>query len=81
MLEALEALAFRRGSFGDLLAEGSAAPAPRQRWDRPHRARLIAVKGSEAPAHMPQVKRSLGLIYAVNPFGADHQIQRARHVV
>jgi aldehyde:ferredoxin oxidoreductase len=22
---------------------------------------------------MPQVKRSLGLIYAVNPFGADHQ--------
>ena len=21
---------------------------------------------------MPQVKRSLGLIYAVNPFGADH---------
>jgi len=25
------------------------------------------------PAHMPQAKRSLGLIYAVNPFGADHQ--------
>ena len=22
---------------------------------------------------MPQAKRSLGLIYAVNPFGADHQ--------
>jgi len=34
---------------------------------------LIAVKGAEAPAHMPQSKRSLGLIYAVNPFGADHQ--------
>src|SRR4030095_16576082 len=25
------------------------------------------------PAHMPQHKRSLGLIYAVNAFGADHQ--------
>ncbi|MCA9976540.1 MAG: hypothetical protein KC413_12345, partial [Anaerolineales bacterium] len=23
--------------------------------------------------HMPHVKRSLGLIYAVNPFGADHE--------
>ena len=34
---------------------------------------LITVKGAEAPAHMPQAKRSLGLIYAVNPFGADHQ--------
>jgi aldehyde:ferredoxin oxidoreductase len=34
---------------------------------------LITVKGAEAPAHMPHAKRSLGLIYAVNPFGADHQ--------
>jgi aldehyde:ferredoxin oxidoreductase len=33
---------------------------------------LITVKGQEMPAHMPQVKRSLALIYAVNPFGADH---------
>ena len=30
-------------------------------------------EGAELPAHMPHVKRSLGLIYAVNPFGADHQ--------
>jgi aldehyde:ferredoxin oxidoreductase len=30
------------------------------------------VKNNELPAHMPQVKRSLALIYAVNPFGADH---------
>ena len=29
--------------------------------------------GQELPAHMHQHKRSLGLIYAVNPFGADHQ--------
>ena len=26
----------------------------------------------EAPAHMPQLKKGLGLIYATNPFGADH---------
>jgi aldehyde:ferredoxin oxidoreductase len=71
MLEALEALAFRRGTFGELLAEGSARAAAMLGADA--QARLITVKGSEAPAHMPQVKRSLGLIYAVNPFGADHQ--------
>jgi aldehyde:ferredoxin oxidoreductase len=71
MLEALEALAFRRGSFGELLAEGSARAAATLGPEA--QARLITVKGSEAPAHMPQVKRSLGLIYAVNPFGADHQ--------
>jgi len=34
---------------------------------------LITVKNQEAPAHMPQVKKSLALIYAVNAFGADHQ--------
>lgn len=34
---------------------------------------LMTVKGQEFPAHMPHVKRSLALIYAVNPFGADHQ--------
>ncbi len=33
---------------------------------------LVSVKNSEMPAHMPQEKRSLGLIYAVNSFGADH---------
>jgi aldehyde:ferredoxin oxidoreductase len=71
MLEALEALAFRRGAFGELLAEGSARAAAT--LGPAAQARLITVKGSEAPAHMPQVKRSLGLIYAVNPFGADHQ--------
>ncbi|MBP1633038.1 MAG: aor [Acidobacteria bacterium] len=33
----------------------------------------MASKKQEAPAHMPQVKASLGLVYAVNPYGADHQ--------
>lgn len=34
---------------------------------------LTTVKGQELPAHMPQGKAAVGLIYAVNPFGADHQ--------
>lgn len=71
MLAALEAMTFRRGRLGQLLAEGSARAAAQIGPDA--QARLITVKGSEAPAHMPQVKRSMGLIYAVNPFGADHQ--------
>ena len=33
----------------------------------------IGVKGQDMPAHMPQAKTSLALIYAVNAFGADHQ--------
>jgi aldehyde:ferredoxin oxidoreductase len=34
---------------------------------------LVAVKGAEFPAHMPHDRIGLGLIYAVNPFGADHE--------
>lgn len=60
----------RREGFGDVLANGSRKAA--DLLDRGHEY-LITVKGAEAPAHMPQVKRSLGLIYAVNPFGADHE--------
>lgn len=71
MLAVLEAMTFRRGALGDLLAEGSARAAAT--LANGSDAFLITVKGQEAPAHMPQVKRSLGLIYAVNPFGADHQ--------
>ncbi len=71
MIAALKALAFREGKLGDLLAEGSAAAA--KRLGQAAQDRTITVKGSELPAHMPQVKASMGLIYAVNPFGADHQ--------
>ncbi|MBI1800459.1 MAG: aldehyde ferredoxin oxidoreductase family protein, partial [Chloroflexi bacterium] len=69
MVKMTEMIARREG-FGDVLAEGSARAA--DRLARGHEF-LITVKGSETPAHMPQAKRSLGLIYAVNPFGADHQ--------
>ena len=59
----------KREGFGDLLAEGSARAAERLGRGTEF---LITSKSQEAPAHMPQVKRSLALIYAVNPFGADH---------
>jgi len=70
VLRAIEAIALRRG-VGDLLAEGSLRAATTL---GPSAVDLtVTVKGQELPAHMPQHKRSLGLIYAVNPFGADHQ--------
>jgi aldehyde:ferredoxin oxidoreductase len=70
MVMMTERIAKREG-FGDLLAEGSARAAAR--FGPEAQDLVVAVKGQELPAHMPQVKRSLALIYAVNPFGADHQ--------
>lgn len=60
----------KREGFGHYLAEGSAKAA--DLLEKGHEY-LLTVKGQELPAHMPHVKRSLGLIYAVNPFGADHE--------
>jgi aldehyde:ferredoxin oxidoreductase len=70
VLRAIEAIALRRG-VGDLLAEGSLRAA--QTLGSVAVDLTVTVKGQELPAHMPQHKRSLGLIYAVNAFGADHQ--------
>ena len=70
MIAMIEKIAHRQG-FGNLLAEGSQRAAAK--IGKGSEAYLVTVKGTEAPAHMPQAKRSLGLIYAVNPFGADHQ--------
>jgi aldehyde:ferredoxin oxidoreductase len=61
----------KREGFGNLLGEGSAQAAIQ--IGRGTEELVVASKKQELPAHMPQVKRSLGLIYAVNPFGADHQ--------
>jgi aldehyde:ferredoxin oxidoreductase len=61
----------RREGLGDLLANGSAYAA--KKIGKGAEDLVVAVKNHELPAHMPQVKRSLALIYAVNPFGADHQ--------
>jgi len=70
VLRAIEAIALRRG-VGDLLAEGSLRAA--KTLGQAAVDLTVTVKGQELPAHMPQHKRSLGLIYAVNAFGADHQ--------
>jgi len=69
MIAMLEDLVARRG-FGDVLAEGTARAAAR--LGREAESLLVTVKSQELPAHMPQTKRGIGLIYAVNPFGADH---------
>jgi len=61
----------KREGFGDLLAEGSERAA--KKIGRGTEAFLITCKGQELPAHMPRVKRSVAIIYATNPFGADHQ--------
>ncbi len=71
MLEVLQQIVTRSGKLGPILAEGSARAA--KVWGKGADECLTTVKNQEAPAHMPQAKRSLGLIYAVNPFGADHQ--------
>ncbi len=70
VLRAIKAIASRRG-VGDLLAEGSLRAA--KSLGAAAVDLTVTAKGQEFPAHMPQHKRSLGLIYAVNPFGADHQ--------
>jgi len=61
----------KREGFGETLAEGSERAA--KKIGRGTEEFLITSKGQEAPAHMPQVKKSLAIIYATNPFGADHQ--------
>jgi aldehyde:ferredoxin oxidoreductase len=61
----------RCDGVGGILAQGSAKAATI--FGAGTDEFLITVKGQELPAHMPQKKASLGLIYAVNPFGADHQ--------
>jgi aldehyde:ferredoxin oxidoreductase len=70
MIELLEKTLTRDG-FGDVLAEGSARAGAH--IGNGAEDLVVAVKGAELPAHMPQVKPSLAVIYAVNPFGADHQ--------
>lgn len=61
----------KREGFGALLALGSGRMAQKI---GPEAEKLAVVcKNQELPAHMPQMKPNLGIGYAVNPFGADHQ--------
>ena len=69
MVTLVERIGEREG-FGRVLGQGSARAAKELGVGQDL---VVAVKNHELPAHMPQVKRSLALIYAVNPFGADHQ--------
>jgi aldehyde:ferredoxin oxidoreductase len=69
MIKLVQMIGEREG-FGDILAEGSARAAAKLGKGAEF---LITAKGQESPAHMPQVKRSLALMYAVNPFGSDHE--------
>ena len=71
MLEVLNQIVSNSGPLGKVLSQGSARAA--KVWGPQAEECLITVKNNEAPAHMPQAKKSLALIYAVNPFGADHQ--------
>lgn len=59
----------RREGIGDVLAEGSLRASHQLKLGEDL---VVTGKGQEYPAHMPQVKRSLALMYHVNPFGADH---------
>jgi aldehyde:ferredoxin oxidoreductase len=70
MLQIVKKIGEREG-IGDLLAEGSARAS--LEIGRGTEELVVTVKNQELPAHMPQLKPSLALIYAVNPFGADHQ--------
>ena len=71
MLQVLQQIVTVSGALGPILAQGSARAA--KKWGPAAEECLITVKNEEAPAHAPQGKKSLALIYAVNPFGADHQ--------
>lgn len=71
MLDTLQQIVTNSGPLGKVLSQGSERAA--KVWGPEAEDCLITIKGEEAPAHMPQAKRSLALIYAVNPFGADHQ--------
>jgi aldehyde:ferredoxin oxidoreductase len=68
-LKLIEMIARREG-VGDLLADGYERAIAE--WGEACRDYAIQVKNMPLPAHMPRIKPSQALMYAVNPFGADH---------
>ncbi len=69
LIEAIKLIAGRKG-LGDLLAEGAYRAAAK--IGKGAEKLAVCCKKQEFPAHMPRIKGSLALAYAVNPFGADH---------
>jgi aldehyde:ferredoxin oxidoreductase len=70
MVKLVEMIGKREG-FGDTLAEGSARAS--EKFGPGAQDLVVAVKKQELPAHMPEAKRSLSLIYAVSAHGPDHE--------
>jgi aldehyde:ferredoxin oxidoreductase len=70
MVELTRMIGERKG-FGEILGEGSVRAA--EKLGNGTEKFLVVSKKQETPAHMPQAKPTLGIIYAVNPFGSDHQ--------
>ncbi len=69
LLWLIEAVARRRG-IGDVCAEGFEALM--KKFGEKTRPFAVHVKGSGLAVHMPQVKPSLAIMYAVCPIGPDH---------
>jgi aldehyde:ferredoxin oxidoreductase len=69
MVRMVERIALRQG-FGDVLAEGAKRAA--QKIGKGSEAWAIQVKGQDLPMHEPRCKQAMGLHYATNPAGADH---------
>lgn len=69
LLDLIEKTARREG-IGDVLAEGFGATI--DRLGSVAEPLAVHVKGHGFAVHMPQVKPSMALLYAVSPIGADH---------
>ena len=70
MVKLVEMIGKREG-FGEILGEGSARAAEKLGVGQEL---VVAIKNRELPAHMPHTKRTMALLYAVNPGGADHTV-------
>jgi aldehyde:ferredoxin oxidoreductase len=69
LVKLVEMIAHREG-IGDVLAEGPERAS--KEWGPAAAALAVHTKGQIFPAHMPRTKASLGVVYATNPYGADH---------
>jgi aldehyde:ferredoxin oxidoreductase len=69
LVQLVEMIARREG-IGDLLAAGPLEAA--KEWGPAAEELVIHAKGQPFPAHMARAKGSLPVVYAVNPYGADH---------
>jgi aldehyde:ferredoxin oxidoreductase len=70
ILQAIEAIGYRRGKLGQLLAQGTRKAA--QQLGKGSADYAIHVKGLELPMHNPRAFHGLALAYATLPHGASH---------